>query len=137
MFKQLDTRALEQHVTILGWILIVTSALLLVIAGFMFVFFTGIGAVAQDATALAVLTLIATVFGAFLAILALPGILAGYGLLKRQAWGRYLALVVSVLNLMNVPLGTLIGLYGIWVLMQESAAEYFAPRTALVVPSTA
>jgi hypothetical protein len=30
--------------------------------------------------------------------------------------------------LVNVPIGTLIGLYTLWVLMQDAATEYFAPR---------
>jgi hypothetical protein len=33
--------------------------------------------------------------------------------------------VVGVLNLINFPIGTLIGLYTLWVLMQESASDYF------------
>jgi hypothetical protein len=50
---------------------------------------------------------------------------AGYGLLRRRAWGRILALVVGFLGLVDFPLGTAIGIYTFWVLLQDSAADYF------------
>jgi hypothetical protein len=59
-------------------------------------------------------------------VLALPGLAAGYRLLKRQAWGRILALVVGFLDLVNFPVSTAIGIYTLWVLLQDSAATYFA-----------
>jgi hypothetical protein len=57
--------------------------------------------------------------------------LAGYGLLKRTPWARVLALVVAILSLINFPIGTAIGIYTFWVMLQEEAAEYFvSPRMA-------
>ena len=52
--------------------------------------------------------------------------LAGWGLLTRKPWARILAIVVGILNLVNFPIGTAIGLYTLWVLMQPAATEYFA-----------
>jgi hypothetical protein len=43
----------------------------------------------------------------------------------RKSWGRVLAIVVGVLNLINFPIGTLIGIYTLWVLFQNTAADYF------------
>jgi len=60
-----------------------------------------------------------------LVVLGLPGILAGYGLLKRRSWARGLAVALGVLNLFNVPLGTVIGAYTLFVLLQDDAAEAF------------
>jgi hypothetical protein len=37
-----------------------------------------------------------------------------------------LAIVVGILSLVNFPVGTLIGLYTLWVLTQPAATEYFA-----------
>ena len=54
----------------------------------------------------------------------------GFGLLAHKAWARYLAIVVAVLGLINFPIGTLIGLYTLWVLFQERAADYFQPQPA-------
>ena len=40
-----------------------------------------------------------------------------------------LTLVVSILGLFNVPVGTVIGIYAIWVLLQQSADDYFTPAS--------
>lgn len=107
-----------------------SHAIFLVIGGFVFVLLAGIGAASGDAQATAVLSLIGTFVGGLRAVLALPGILAGYGLLARKNWGRILAIIVAILNLVNFPLGTILGLYALWVLLQVSATEYFAPQTS-------
>jgi hypothetical protein len=52
-------------------------------------------------------------------------LLAGWGLLDRQPWARMLAIVLGVLNLLNVPFGTALGIYTLWVLLSaESEEEY-------------
>ena len=64
-------------------------------------------------------------------MLSLPGFVAGYGLLKRRVWGRFLAIVVAVIDLFGIPVGTAIGIYGLWVLSDEEAGEYFGrPATS-------
>jgi hypothetical protein len=124
--NQIDERHIGQHIQILGWLHIVGSAIFLAIAAFVFVLLTGIGVASGDAEAVTVLTIVATAVGLFLSLLSLPGIVAGIGLLRHQSWGRILALVVGILNLINFPIGTVIGLYTLWVLLQESAINYFA-----------
>ncbi len=123
--KVLDLQAEQQHVTILGWILILEHAILLLVAAFVWVLLTGIGAVTRDPEAISILSLVATTLALFLAALSIPGIVAGWALLVRKWWSRYLALAIAVLGLINIPLGTLIGIYAIFVLMQDSASGYF------------
>ncbi len=135
--KMLDLQAEQQHLTIVGWILILEHAVLLLVAAFVWVLLTGIGAIARDPEALAILSLVGTAVGIFLGALSLPGIVAGWALLARKWWGRFLALAVAALGLVNVPLGTLIGIYAIFVLMQDSAAacfEHAAPPHSTVTP---
>jgi hypothetical protein len=48
--------------------------------------------------------------------------------LKRKRWGQILGIVVGALSLVNFPVGTLIGIYTLWVLLQEAATGYFAPE---------
>jgi hypothetical protein len=63
--------------------------------------------------------------GAFLLVKAVLGVLAGFGLLSRQSWARVLALVVAVVSLINIPFGTALGIYTMWVLVPEEASvEY-------------
>ena len=133
--NQLNQRQLQQHVTLLGWLLIVEHAILLLVAAFVFVLLTGVGVVSGDSQAMAILGIVGTSVGVFLAALSVPGIAAGIGLLQRKSWGRFLAMVVGVLGMLNVPLGTLIGIYALWALMQDSAAEYFGGSTMTAQPA--
>ena len=126
--NQLEERQMQQHVTILGWLYMVEHAVLLLVAAFVFVLLTTIGVATGDSEAMTILGIVGTSVGFFLAALSVPGIAAGYGLLRRKSWGRYLALVMGILGMVNVPLGTLVGIYALWVLLQTAAAEYFQPR---------
>lgn len=125
--NSLTTRDMQQHVTVLGWILIGVHAIFLAIGVFVFALLLSIGAVSGSGDALAILSLVATFVAALMALLALPGILAGYGLLNRKPWGRILAVVVAAINLVNFPLGTILGVYALWVLLQRASEEYFIP----------
>jgi hypothetical protein len=56
---------------------------------------------------------------------AILGLAAGWGLLQRETWGRMLAIVLGVVNLIDLPFGTAIGIYTLWVLLPaESEREY-------------
>ena len=57
--------------------------------------------------------------------LSVPGIVAGIGLLKRRQWARILTIVLSVLNLINIPFGTVLRIYGLWVLLSRETARLF------------
>jgi hypothetical protein len=124
--NHLDQSELQLHVTILGWLLIAGHAILLLVGILGFLLLTGIGVASGDSQAMAILGVVGTVGGLFFAALAIPGLLAGYGLLTRKFWGRILAIIVGVLGLINFPVGTAIGIYAIWVLLQDAATDYFA-----------
>jgi hypothetical protein len=125
--NNLTIRDLEQHVPILAWILIIGHALFLAIGAFVFILLIGVGAISGQGDSMAVLTIVAIGIAALMALLALPGIAAGYGLLKRRQWGRVLAIIVTALGLLNFPVGTIIGIYALWILFQQAANDYFAP----------
>jgi len=59
----------------------------------------------------------------FFILLAIPGIIAGIGLVKKRSWSRILALIVGCFKLLNLPFGTALGIYAFWVLMQEETME--------------
>jgi hypothetical protein len=123
----MNAKQFHQHVTILGVIHLVGGALFAVIGIFVFLLLTGIGAAVavEDPVAPRVLFVVGTAVGLLMALLSLPGIAAGFGLLKRRSWGRILALAVGILNLLNVPIGTIIGAYTLYVLLQPEATAYF------------
>jgi hypothetical protein len=58
-------------------------------------------------------------------ICAAIGIAAGCGLLARQPWARMLAIIFGAFSLIDIPFGTAIGIYTLWVLLPaESEQEY-------------
>ena len=71
--------------------------------------------------------------------LSVPVIIAGIGLLKHRPWARILTIVLSVLNLINIPFGTLLGIYGLWVLLSRKIGPLFDATLAAapVAPPTA
>jgi hypothetical protein len=68
-----------------------------------------------------------TVVSGMIMVKAAAGIMAGWGLLQRESWARTLTLVVGFVALLNVPLGTALGVYTLWVLLPtQSDDEYQA-----------
>lgn len=112
---------MEKHLVLLAALHLASGVVLLAVAVFVFVVVPGGGLVSRDPDAIAITTLVGISVATFLSLLALPGLAAGWGLLKRRRWSRVVALVVGAVNLMNVPFGTALGVYTIWVLMQDEA----------------
>ena len=73
------------------------------------------------------LTSLFTTIGILVLGKAALGFLAGWGLMQREHWARVLALVLAFIALFNIPFGTAIGVYTMWVLLpSESGDEYEA-----------
>lgn len=53
------------------------------------------------------------------------GLIGGIGLLSLQPWARYLIIVVAALGCLNIPIGTLKGVYSLWVLLQDETLRLF------------
>ncbi|MCE9522306.1 MAG: hypothetical protein K8S25_07735 [Alphaproteobacteria bacterium] len=60
-----------------------------------------------------------------------PGLVGGIGLLLGQQWARVLLILLSVLELVFVPVGTVIGALGLWILLGRSFDEAMPARRAL------
>ncbi len=62
-------------------------------------------------------------------VVAIPGVIAGIGLLRLAAWSRILAIVVSILDILSLnPLFIALGVYGLVILLsQESIALFQQP----------
>ncbi|NLG50833.1 MAG: hypothetical protein GX552_12065 [Chloroflexi bacterium] len=116
----------DQHAKILGWLFIIMHALGLVIGGFVFLLLAGIGVVSGEPEALGVLGLVGLFVALVTAVLSIPGLLAGYGLLKRTSWGRILAIIIGILNLPSFPFGTALGVYALYIMFQDGAEAYFS-----------
>jgi hypothetical protein len=62
-------------------------------------------------------------------LVSLPAFLGGIGLLKMKSWSRVLMIVISILHLFTFPVGTALGVYGLWVLFNEEARRLLEPSS--------
>ncbi len=82
----------------------------------------GLGA-GEVETITALLALVGGIIAVIALLVSLPSIIGGIGLLKKQEWARILILVLSFIHLLEFPLGTALGIYGIYVLWDQQPAE--------------
>ncbi len=121
---------MEGHVKIVAWLHIIYSIFYACIGVLMMLIMTGAGFIAQDKTAFLVTSGIGAMIAAVLFIIAVPGIIAGVGLLKMRPWARILAIIVGALHLLSFPLGTALGVYTIVVMVNDGVAAMFAAASA-------
>jgi hypothetical protein len=71
------------------------------------------------------MTSIGLIFSGF----AIAGLIAGIGLMTRSPWARILAIVIGCINLIHIPFGTALGVYTLWVLVPQDAADEYRHLT--------
>ena len=128
---------METHVKVLAVLNLVFAALGILLA---LVIFAVTGAVtgavrtaadpADAQIAIPFIRLGGATVATFLLALAVPGVVVGLGLLKHQPWARILGIVLSALTLLHFPLGTALGVYGLWVLFSRETERLFAAPAA-------
>jgi hypothetical protein len=123
---------MHTHVKVLGGLYLVVSGVFLALALFLAVAMGGaagiVGAAAdpQDAAiAIPVLGIAGTMLIVVLSVFALPGLVAGYGLLTFRPWARIVGIVLSAVGLLYFPFGTVLGGYGLWVLLNKDSERVF------------
>jgi hypothetical protein len=126
---------MHKHVTAVAALHIGFSIFGLLIGLVVFFVLGTVAAFADDPDAMVVLPLIATVVGGGMMLLSLPGIIGGIGLLKHKNWARILILIVSVFDILNIPLGTALAVYTFWVLLQDETVRLFTPQGTAVTPA--
>lgn len=105
-----------RHVRILGWLHIVLGVIDLLLGMMAFGIMSGIGAVSGDPVAFGTMSVIGGFAGAMMLLMALPNLLCGLGLLRNWGgWVIVLAVVLGLVNLMNIPIGTAIAVYTFWI----------------------
>jgi hypothetical protein len=116
---------MKNHIQIVSILHIAMGALSLLVAIGIFLFAGLAGGIvaaqAQEGAHAAggIIGLVGFVVAGFLAVLSLPSIIGGWALMTGRSWGRIVVLVVAALHIMNVPLGTALGIYTFWALMYE------------------
>jgi hypothetical protein len=130
------------HVKVLGVLYIVLSGLGVCAALFMGLALgaasgiVGQAAAPEDAAvALPIIGVAGSALVIFILALSLPGLITGIGLLKFQSWARILGIVLSAINLINIPFGTALGIYGLWVLLNKETEPLFVPGARAPISS--
>ena len=59
-------------------------------------------------------------------LVSIIGLAGGIGLMGYKKWARILVLIISAVDCLNIPLGTLVGVYSIWALMQDESVKLFS-----------
>jgi hypothetical protein len=125
----MEDSKMKKHVTVVGAIQIGFGILGLI--GAVAVFFalsfarSQVGDVEVASTVLRVLSVSLPLLIGFMSTLGLVG---GIGLFTYQPWARYLVIVVSALGCLNIPIGTLKGVYALWVLLQDDTIKLFEKK---------
>jgi len=131
---------MQTHVKVLAVIYLAVGGLMLCGALFLAVGsgvaagIVGASADAHDAAiAIPILGIAGTALALYLALFALPSLITGYGLLYYKPWSRVLGIIVSAVSLINIPFGTILGIYGLWVLLNKETEGLFRNPVAGVV----
>jgi hypothetical protein len=124
---RLERQSLEGHRRILGILFIVLNAVTLLGALAMGLVFGMMGALMDDLRSdeSILFVLIGGGMVGCIALLGLPGIIAGIGLLRRKRWSRMFALVMGCLAIPSFPLGTALGVYALWFYTQPGSDRVF------------
>lgn len=102
---------IEKHISIVGWLHIALNLVNIGIATFFALYF--------DSTFLPTAII----------LFSIPGLVAGFGLLKRKSWSRGMGIAMAILNLLTIPHGTIIGIYSLIVLFNPVAVSQFKNET--------
>lgn len=119
------------HVKVLAVLYIVLGALGVLSALLLMMVFgvaagsVGVSGNPDAAVALPIIGFVGTGLVIFLLAISLPGVIVGFGLLKLKPWARIGGIVLCAINLINIPIGTILGAYGLWVLLNGETERLF------------
>jgi hypothetical protein len=120
-----DSR-MKKHVAVVGAIQIGFAILGLILAVVIFfVMNFARSQVGGDETGEMVLGFLSVSLPILFGFLSTLGLVGGIGLLAYKSWARYLVMVVAALGCLNIPIGTLKGVYTLWVLLQDETIKLF------------
>jgi hypothetical protein len=122
----MEELTMKKHVTLVAALQIGFSTMGIIIATVVFFVFSFAGSFVSDVDiADVVLKFIGTFIPAVFFLGSLLGLIGGIGLLSSQRWARILVLITSAIACFVFPVGTIIGVYSLWVLLQDETARLF------------
>ena len=129
---------MDTHVKVLGSLQIALGAMVL-FGALVLVFVFGGVTTAMSASgdpdarvAMPIIGITGMALITFLGAVGVPSVIIGIGLIRLRPWARIAGMVISILSLMMIPFGTIVGVYGLWVLFSKDTERLFTPSTHVV-----
>ena len=85
---------------------------------------------AADAISSSWIVVAVVVFVVLLFAVGVLPLIVGYGLTKRKSWAKPLALVLAIVSLINIPIGTALGIYSFKFLRSEGGVRLYGGRAS-------
>jgi hypothetical protein len=123
---------MQKHLTVVAALQVGFSILGIVAAFLIYAILMNVAGFVEEKEGIYVLSLIARYGSIFILIISIPGLIGGIGLFLKQIWARYLILIISVFDLLNIPIGTAIAVYSIWVLVQDDTVKLFSQKDTTI-----
>jgi hypothetical protein len=120
-----EENRMKKHVSVAAILQIVFGSFNVIAALAIAFAFGFIDQFVDDPTAIKVLGIVGTPLIVLFLMIGGAMIAGGIGLLSCKPWARILTLVMAALGLLNIPIGTLKGVYIIWALVQNETVSLF------------
>ncbi len=127
-----EENRMKKHINVAAILQIVFGSLNVIIALVIAFAFGFAEQFIDDPTAIKVLGIVGTPMVILFMLFGGAMIAGGVGLFSCKPWARILTLVMAAIGLLNIPIGTLKGVYIIWVLVQLETVSLFdkgCPKT--------
>lgn len=128
---------MDIHVKVLAVLHLVLGAVGLLGALALMLIFGGVAGIVgasgdpDAAITVPILGITGTALVMFTVALSLPAVIIGIALLQYRPWARIGGIVLSIFDLLWIPFGTILGVYGLWVLFSKDTERLFsAPMTS-------
>lgn len=116
---------MKKHVSVAAILQIVFGSMNVIAAMAIAFAFGFVDQFVDDPTAMKVLGIVGTPLVIMFLMFGGAMIAGGVGMLSCKPWARVLTLVMAAIGLLNIPIGTLKGVYIIWVLVQSETVSLF------------
>ena len=110
---------MKQHYKILGILYLVYGGLNILIGFVIGGLLKIVNNMPMDPEEATILGIVSTIVPIVLIVISLPNIIAGIGLLNNKRWALIMGVILSIFNIMNMPFGTGLSVYSIYVLVKE------------------
>ncbi len=122
----------REHSRLLGIFFLVQGGLQVFGGLIMFLIYGGLGAFmmsqsrrSEEQAMGGIFIIVAIVVAAFVLLFAGFSLLTGWKLFKQQQSARIWGIIASCLVLLGFPLGTALGIYGLWFFFGEAGKQYY------------